>query len=268
MLHAAAAAPRTLVALHRARHAICVALFAMLGCSEPAADAQPGPDPDWAEPHATESRASPLPAPARFDRPMMAAYHMRRHFADLRMVEQFLLAGDLAAARSLAYLLVAPLEDPGMSPFRDQAKRVSEAAAAVTQAPGIDEALRREVRLAGGCAECHIAAHASPMFGATPRPPSDATRAARMARHAWAVDRLWEGLIGLRADLWTRGLTVLADFPAPFPPLSEGPALADRLAALARRQLDPRNSKVLDDRVTAYGEMLVTCAACHEVLRR
>jgi hypothetical protein len=87
-----------------------------------------------------------------------------------------------------------------------------------------------------------------------------------MARHVWAADRLWEGLIGGDEDRWTRGLAVLADSPLPFGPLTDAPALATQLQRRAREQLDARAMTLPDGRATAYGEMLVTCAACHSSL--
>ena len=87
-----------------------------------------------------------------------------------------------------------------------------------------------------------------------------------MARHAWAVDRLWEGMIGPDDDRWAAGLDVLAATPLPFTPLTDAPALAAGLRELARAQLANRSATGLDDRARAYGEILVMCAACHTSL--
>ena len=61
-------------------------------------------------------------------------------------------------------------------------------------------------------------------------------------------------------------LTVLAEDPLPFALLNDAPQLAKDLQARARAQLDARATTLLDDRGTAYGEILVECAACHASL--
>jgi cytochrome c553 len=216
-----------------------------------------------------EDSSSPEPPPpARFDDPAMAHYHMRRHFDDLRMVEQLFMAGKVDEGATLAYLLVRQTDDPGMLPWQPQSKAVADAALALTTAESVDEGLRQVARVAEACAECHAHAQSLPLFAPAPDvPPNKPSREARMARHAWATDRLWEGMIGPNDDRWKAGLDVLAATPLPFAPLNDAPALADRLQQLARDQLAQRSTTLLHDRAIAYGEILVTCAACHSSLR-
>jgi hypothetical protein len=87
-----------------------------------------------------------------------------------------------------------------------------------------------------------------------------------MARHVWAVDRLWEGLVGADDTRWSRGLAVLSDAPLPFTTLRDGPRLATELQRRARAQLDTRATTLSDDRGAAYGEILSICAGCHSAL--
>ena len=88
-----------------------------------------------------------------------------------------------------------------------------------------------------------------------------------MARHAWAVDRLWEGMIGGGDHRWELGVAALGDTPLPFSPRSDAPILAARLQRLAKRAHAMRMGETLDDRMRTYGEILVTCAACHDRVR-
>ena len=78
-----------------------------------------------------------------------------------------------------------------------------------------------------------------------------------MARHAWASDRLWEGVIGNDVDRWRSGLAILANSPVP----------GTALQTMARDQLTvatgPPNS---DARAIAYGKILIVCAGCHAKL--
>ncbi|MEO8551843.1 MAG: hypothetical protein ABI678_17825, partial [Kofleriaceae bacterium] len=65
---------------------------------------------------------------------------------------------------------------------------------------------------------------------------------------------------GLSDDAWTAGLDVLAATPLP------GTELATARQALARTlQRDARRAKTVKagERAAVYGDLLVTCAACH-----
>ncbi len=210
-----------------------------------------------------EPLPDPLP-PARFRDLAAARYHMRQHFDDLRMIEELLIAGKLDEGLTLAQLLVGQPDEPGLEPWSLHVNRVADAADRLVHAPGLDDALRREAQLAVECAGCHVASQNWPRFGPVSAPPPDGPRRQdRMARHVWAVDRLWESLVGADDVRWTRGLEVLAATPLPFPPTGDPPQLAIDLQAKARAQLANRTTTLLDERGTAYGEMLVTCAACH-----
>jgi len=226
--------------------------FVAAGCSALALADAPAPAP---------------PPPPHFVRPGMVRYHMQRRFDDLRAIEQLLVSGQLDEARTRAFLLVQPETDPGMAPWAADAKGVVEAARALHTAPNVDEACRREARLAEACATCHLHANRPQTFGSLPPPPPDRpTVAARMARHQWAVDRLWEGLVGPTDERWLAGLEMLAAAPPPDSELTGAPALGTRLQELARTALGTRRTEPLRNRADRYGEMLVTCAACHKRL--
>ena len=196
----------------------------------------------------------------------MVRFHMQRHFDDLRVIEQHLLAGHLTDAKTLAFLLTKPAPDRGMSRWGTDINAVGEAARELGESPSIDEALRREVRVAEACAWCHLRLQTQPVFAAAPAVVADdGTPAARMARHRWATDRLWEGLVAPSSSSWRSGLDVLAVTPLTFAPVSDAAALGAQLQQLARsaRTKLRDGSETLDDRSRFYGEMLVTCAACH-----
>jgi cytochrome c553 len=186
---------------------------------------------------------------------------MRMHFDDLRMVEHLLVAGKLDDGRSLAYLLTRPTADAGLASWDEQSRRVTAAAGELTRAPDVNEALRQLARVAVECAGCHIAAGRTPTFASPPLPVDQPTPEARMARHAWAAERLWEAILGGDDARWRSGLVVLADAPLPAV-LSHGSRFGRGLQAYARTELDTRGSS-LEARGTAYGEILVLCAGCH-----
>src|SRR5678815_3278496 len=257
MTNRAAQGPRWI-----ARILVLVTLSLGAGCTTGRRPMRPEPTADWMSPHVPWLGAQPSPL-VRFNDPIEARYHMRMHFHDLRMVEQLLLAGKLDEGRSLAYMLTRPTADAGLVRWDEQSRRVAAAAVGLTRAPSVNEALRQLARVAVECAGCHVAARSAPTFASPPPPADRPTRQARMARHAWAAERLWEAILGADDARWSSGLAVLADAPLPAAVLSNGRKFGKDLQAYARTQLDTRGSTPLEARGIAYGEILVLCAGCH-----
>jgi len=208
------------------------------------------------------------PERARFVSAPTVRYHMQQHVRELRSVEQMLVDGHLAEAKALAFMLTKSEADPGMAPWAVEARETVDAARGLTAARTIEEALRYEVRVAEACAGCHLRTQQLPLFAApSPVPPDQPTTAARMARHQWAVDQMWEGLVGADDQRWRAGLDVIKTTPPPFSSRTTAPALAANLQQRARAALARRTTETLGARATAYGEVLVTCAGCHALLK-
>lgn len=206
--------------------------------------------------------------PARFAREHMVHYHMQRHFDDLQTIERMLVRGDLATAKALAFMLTLQVDDPGLTPWNTEARMTVGAARDLMAAQTVDEALRREARVAATCAACHRRADGWTITAQLGTPPIDQpTPAARMARHQWAADRLWEGMIAANDARWRAGLEVLAATPVPISHAVETPLYGPRLQATAKAALARGANATADDRTSTYGELLVTCAGCHRFLR-
>ena len=201
------------------------------------------------------------PPAKRFEHDMIVRFHMHENFDLVRAVEKLLVRGKLDEAQNLASGIARAPDEPGLAPFAPQAIEVRARASVVAKASSIAEALRAEAKLAAACASCHADAGVSPEFRSAAQPPPDKpTVDARMARHLWATDRLWEGLVGDADDSWRAGLDVLAATPLPWKTLDKDRApLGKQLQRLA----DDARKTAHDDRARAYGEILVTCAACH-----
>jgi cytochrome c553 len=196
---------------------------------------------------------------------LMVRFHMYRSYDLLRAIERLLVRNNLEDARALA-TSIAEAQAPGaLELWVSQTAAVRTRAAELANAPGIDEACRRVARLAGACARCHVNAGAMPMFANPPAAPPDRDDvAARMARHRWAADRLWEGMVGNADEPWRAGIDVLAQTPLHFSPLDGGrAALAKRLQQLADQARQRELVDAVSERAQVYGEILVTCAACH-----
>ena len=88
-----------------------------------------------------------------------------------------------------------------------------------------------------------------------------------MARHLWAMERLWEGLVTPSDAAWAAGSGVLADEPLAGSSFSDDPQLEAELAELAGRihALGAEAATVVElgPRGQLYGQMLATCAPCH-----
>lgn len=208
------------------------------------------------------------PPPPSFEEGMMLRFHMHENFGLLHAIERDLLVNRLDAARDLASAIAQTPDEPGSAPFAKAVAQVRERAAAVAAAKTVEAALRAEATLAAACASCHVDTNARPEFAKWPPLPPDqpgqgqAAITARMMRHLWAADRLWEGMLGDADESWKAGLDVLAS--APLPAVDLGKARAPFATALQRNAKAAR-ARTLDlpTRAQIYGELLVTCAGCH-----
>ena len=60
-------------------------------------------------------------------------------------------------------------------------------------------------RMGVACASCHKALNGGPRINVDMAPPATSDPTRTMVRHVWAVDRLWEGLIGPSDAAWASG---------------------------------------------------------------
>jgi len=192
---------------------------------------------------------------------------MQDHFEGLREIERAIVGGDLDGARDRATRIVFDRADSELPTWAPYIARMRDAAYELARAGSLREACRLEARLAVECARCHVASGAMPTFVVPVVPPDAPTPAARMARHQWAADRLWEGLIGLSDEAWRDGLAILAATPLPASSMSDDPDRQHRLAEYGRSlQRLARLAGVAADpaeRARAYEGLLLVCTSCH-----
>jgi cytochrome c553 len=206
-------------------------------------------------------------SPARLDNPLKVRFNMNRQVDDLREIQRLLVLGRLDQARSRAHFLTMTEDDPGLAAWSAESARVVDAGHQLAASTSLAEACHHEAQVATACASCHIrTTHHSELFPPPPPlPHDDGTQAARIAQHVWAADRLREGMIAGTTDEWRDGLAVLATSTLPTASTVDAPAIADRVRELAREGLASAQyaTEPLESRAEAYGQMLVTCAACH-----
>lgn len=207
----------------------------------------------------------PVPPAVRFEHDMLVRFHMHENFDLLRGIEKLLVRGKLDDARALARGIAEAPDEPGFSQFAVQATLVRARAATLARSARLDEACRAEAWLADACAGCHVAAGAVPAFRPPPQAPRDApTIEARMARHLWATDRLWEGVVGGDEASWQAGLDILAATPSPeMKSTTERAVFATRMQQLADDARRGSRIATPAGRAVSYGKILATCASCH-----
>ncbi len=215
--------------------------------------------------HVAMARDPEAPAPARFEHDMIVRFHMHENFDLLRAIEKLLLRARLEDAKALAQAISEAPDEPGLGALAPHAIRVRDLAANLARSPTIDEACRREARLAVACAGCHVETGVMPAFSLPPSSPPDRDSIeARMARHLWATDRLWEAVVGGGTDPWISGLDVLSATPFPFrAALDDRARLAKQLQTLAGTARKRSSKDDLAERGRVYGQILTICATCH-----
>lgn len=195
--------------------------------------------------------------------------HMQEHLVRVNAIRDAILVSDLEGLREPAIWLAdhdpAPDTELVYEPFM---LALRERAADIATATDIESAAAATARIAVACGNCHRAVGVEPDLGQASDPPAWSDLASHMRRHSWAVERLWEGLIGPSDIAWSRGIRMLAEAPLLGVEPSwdgaeaEGDELARRVHELGN---DAASALTPEARITVYQKMLATCAECHAV---
>lgn len=196
--------------------------------------------------------------------------HMDDHFERITAVEKAIIQGDLKAARISA----AELADPELSAGAPEAWKpfledVQALARELVGAEELADASVASAKLVAACGSCHMGTSQGPALSETPDIAGGEELPEHMTRHAWAVGRMREGLVGPADANWMAGAFVLTEEPLQ-PDAVSGELAAERIRILEERvhalgmaayQADDRS-----DRVLAYARLLQTCARCHDLV--
>jgi len=218
----------------------------------------------------TAPRASPA-EPAAGPPLAEVAEHMKAHFLQVRALKDAVIAGDYAATRAPSTWLA---EHGAPSDFPDSwiehvtdLKVVAAGARDASDLAGVADAVGA---LGRSCANCHEDLKAVPQLAIPPAPLYGDRPDEVMRRHAWAAERMWEGLFGPSEKSWQAGASLLAQ-PGLFPAeLSDIGAGAPELVQLEARVREIGNEAVSETdsvaRGALYGRLLQTCASCHQAV--
>jgi cytochrome c553 len=215
----------------------------------------------------------PTPAWSEDARAAAVAIHMRDRYEDLRVMERHLVEGDLDVVREYAFSLAVDKGDPEIAQWNDRFAAMRQAAYQLATSAGLEEAWQREPRLAATCGRCHRDAGAVLALETPPLPDDDGTSLARMDRHQWAADRLWQAMITSADDAWREALDVLAATPLPtaelatVAPEAAAPRIRSYGLQLMRLAKQSRSTTTLEERATRYGQILAVCTRCHLIAK-
>jgi cytochrome c553 len=224
---------------------------------------QPAPEPP--APVATTPVAPPVDA----SDPETLKQHMWKHFTAISQLQRAIARGHLDEAKELANWIATHPELPqeGWEPYLDQ---LHGAALEVAGAKDLPTAATLATKLVRACSKCHEARGAIVTFAWELQPEDGPALQVQMKRHQWAAARLWDGLVGPSDELWNEGAGVLATAHLDTLQASGGTTRGDVTALAAHvRELALRAVKLedTDARAQLYGELLSTCAGCHQIVR-
>ncbi len=196
-----------------------------------------------------------------------APSHMFAHFMQVGVIQSAVVSGDVGATRRPARWLAShPAEqfpaaaEPALEQMRAEAR-------IMLAQDELTDIARSLARMGTACGNCHRITDGGPHLRIEEAPPLTSAPEGHMNRHVWAVDRLWEGIIGPSDAAWAAGAAALVGAPLTF---GAGTATSDQADQLARKvhDLATRAGAASEpkDRAAVYGELLQTCTLCHEAL--
>ncbi|HJL20067.1 MAG TPA: hypothetical protein RMH99_30660 [Sandaracinaceae bacterium LLY-WYZ-13_1] len=244
---------------------VLAAAGALVACGEegegaPASTAEPTAE------EGAERGAEALPEPESLPPPTDGQRHMHDRYDGIEAIRGALVRGDAEVARAVARGLDRPVsfDDLPASARGLRAvvpSRAREVAAATTE----EDTAAAFARLVSGCGECHRAAEVTWRFDDHPAPEGEDLDG-HMARHAWAVERMWEGLMLADPERFDRGARALEEAPltGDEPVEDENPPGVSRIAVrIHARARDAREAADMAERAAIYGDLLGGCGACH-----
>lgn len=195
-----------------------------------------------------------------------AVLPMQEHWDAGNAVQHAMERGDLGAAREAAARIAEVGEIPGLTwdagPYLREMRIHAEQ---IRDAGSFAEAAQATGGMAAACGNCHARAEVGPHpEGTTTAPSVEGDTRSHMIQHAWAMDRMWEGLIVPSTDRWRAGARLLAEQPVAAHGVSSEVALISaRVHEMGRQALEDRTPA---DRGVRFGRLLTDCAGCHAEL--
>lgn len=185
--------------------------------------------------------------------------YMQGHFADSVRLRRAMVAGNLADFKQAASAVANDEWSSNLRPdYRPYVAAVRAAAATARAAESLKAGAVALGTLGVACAACHQH-FGAPQIPIAPGSAPEATEPSMVA-HAAATDRLWEGVMGPSDTSWFKGTRGLMEAPSLDSDVPDVAAAAQHLRQLAEEAL----SVSVEQRGRLFGQVLMTCAGCHE----
>ncbi len=245
------------------------------GSGAPQAKAQPSATepaevarrPPEGEELASWASAPVLPHPAPAEPALTPTQRlMHEHFVEADQIRRAVIAGRqeeyVKPAHQLTYGIRAE-ELPAT--WREPVERMQDAADRLKGSHDLWLAAAATADIGVACGDCH-------RVNGGPRTHLEAEPAAgdltaRMKRHGWATERLWEGLFVPSDEAWQAGAAILSQEPFPGELLQRGGVYARSAAEdFAKAVQRAPGQGAATDRAQLYARLLSTCATCHVAL--
>lgn len=198
--------------------------------------------------------------------------HMHEHWERITQIQAALIRGDLAAVREPAQYLAAhptPAALPGQ--WEEYVESMRAAARAAFEARDFTAAATATSLMGNACGSCHVDNGIDVRFEISDPPGFETDTVSHMARHQWAADRMWEGIVGPSEPSWARGIDAMLEAPLTPHELKGGGDQPESVKRMARRvhQLAGNGMMASDgnEKAEIYAEFLANCAACHTTLK-
>lgn len=211
--------------------------------------------------------AAPEPAAAASKPPAPAgplAQLMREHFTQAEVIRHAVVSGKPRDAVQPALALGGTADIANLpTAWRASLERMRTAASRVQNSSDLAEAAAGTADIGTACGGCHES-QGGPKVNVGQAPAVENSVVSRMARHSWAMERLWEGLYVPSSAAWKAGAKTLQGDPFPPEVLERGGVYA-RSAAKDFKSLSAQASlkETPKDRAALYAGLLGTCATCH-----
>lgn len=195
-----------------------------------------------------------------------AVLPMQDHWDAGNALQHAMGRGDLAAAREAAARIADAGEIPGLTwdagPYLREMRVKAEEIRSATR---FEEAAKAAGGLGAACGNCHARAEVGPHpEGTTTAPSAEGDTRSHMTQHAWAMDRMWEGLVVPSTDRWRAGARLLAEQAVAAQGVSPEVALISaRVHEMGRQALGDDTPA---ERGMRFGQLLSDCAGCHAEL--
>lgn len=195
--------------------------------------------------------------------------HMAEHYAQADRMKRSAIRGDLAEYRQAAsWLAEHELSGDAPDTWRKGARALQDAAKTGRDAQSLAAAAAALGSVGATCAACHTELGKPAL--AVGEPPAEGSGAQlHMARHQWAADRLWDGLIVPSDAIWIKGAELMADAPLEPAAVAPGQSVQPKVQELASSVHDQANAArhlPAAERGAAYAKFVQSCSECHAAL--